>query len=206
MDFIQILERAYSQYGYLLVFFGSLLESLVLLGFLLPGGIVVLLSGYFSRQGDLMLLPTLLLAWTGMFFGDLINYWLGKESEWLFRHPKLASGIKSQEKIAKEYLKRYGLAIIFYSHVIGYLRSIVGFTAGAIKVSPRLYTLAVFCASFLWSALFVLLGYFWGGTATNISDINKKVETFSLGLAALFIGLKVFEKLTLLVLGKSSKK
>jgi len=148
MDILHILESTFASYGYLIVFFAAFFESVVLLGFLLPGGLIVLLGGYFAQQNQISVVLVTTLAWLGMFLGDLLNYWLGKKGfhKILTRSPKFQSLLKNYNS-AENFINKYGALAIFYSHILGYMRSIICFSAGVISFPKRKYIFAVLTAS-----------------------------------------------------------
>ena len=108
MDILLILESVFVSFGYLIVFFAAFFESVILLGFLLPGGLIVLLGGYFAQQNQMSVIWVIILAWSGMFLGDLLNYWLVKYVFCGHTHQKkktLVNGITAIN-IGSDYLRK----------------------------------------------------------------------------------------------------
>lgn len=188
MDNINFLIPFISQYGYLIIFASAFLESLILFGFLLPGSLIILFGGFVARNGTLSLPLVLLLAFLGMFIGDIANYFLGKTS-WkkIFLRTKLSKYFQQKEKIALSYFEKFGISIIYYSHIVGYLRSIICFTAGIINISLKRFLLATFLSSILWSLIYVLLGYFLAQTNYELGKLNNRIQIISLIIVALII-------------------
>src|SRR5215208_4508622 len=65
-----------SQYGYLLILFGVMLEST---GVPLPGETILLASGVLVQQGHLDLGDAIVFGILGAVIGDQIGYWVGRE-------------------------------------------------------------------------------------------------------------------------------
>ena len=65
-----------AQYGYLVIFFGVLLESC---GVPLPGETILLTAGAVAQQGHLYLGYAIVFGILGALFGDQIGYWVGRE-------------------------------------------------------------------------------------------------------------------------------
>jgi membrane protein DedA with SNARE-associated domain len=63
------------QYGYLIVFFGVMLESI---GVPLPGETILLASGFLVHQGALDLGDAIIFGILGAVIGDQIGYWVGR--------------------------------------------------------------------------------------------------------------------------------
>ncbi|MBI4067038.1 DedA family protein [Candidatus Gottesmanbacteria bacterium] len=203
MDIYQFITSAFAQYGYIIIFLGACLESILVLGFILPGGVVVLLGGYFASQGQLSLTIVIFLAWMGMFIGDMLNYLLGKGSFVNFFQKFIKSNqFTEKKKLAQKYINEYGGYSIFYSHIIGHLRSVISFTAGAVGYPWRKFVGVVIVASLIWSVIFSAIGYFVGNTTVGVRNISERTTIITLAIATIMIGLHIIQKLIV----KVSKK
>ncbi len=196
MDILYILESAFVNFGYLIVFFAAFFESVILLGFLLPGGLIVLLGGYFAQQNQISVVLVTILAWSGMFLGDLLNYWLGKKGfhKKLIKSPKWQRLMKNYNS-AENFINKYGALAIFYSHILGYMRSVICFSAGVISFPRRKYIFTVLTASLFWSLLFVGLGFMFGETTKSLSTLSKRVTVVAWLVVILFILLKLMQRI-----------
>src|SRR3989442_13030739 len=67
---IDLLAQLYDQYGYVLVFLGSLGENTVLLGLVLPGGMCALLGAAYARFWTLNLGWEIVVTWLGTGLGS----------------------------------------------------------------------------------------------------------------------------------------
>lgn len=193
-DILNILELSFSGYGYLIVFFAALLESIIFLGFLLPGGLIVLLGGYFAQRDQLSVVFVFILAWLGMFLGDMVNYWLGKHGfhKIFIKHLRLGNILKSH-KLADDNISKYGILAIFYSHILGYMRSIICFSAGIVSFPERKYLSAVLGASFFWSLIYVGMGFIFGKSTKNLLSLGNEFTVFAWLVLFLFIFLKIIQ-------------
>ena len=196
MDILHILESAFVSFGYLIVFFAAFFESVILLGFLLPGGLIVLLGGYFAQQNQISVVLVTILAWLGMFLGDLLNYWLGKKGfhKILARNTKFQSLLKNYNS-AENFINKYGALAIFYSHILGYMRSVICFSAGVVSFPRRKYIFTVLIASLFWSLLFVGLGFIFGETTKSLQTLSKRVTVVAWLVIILFVLLKVMQRI-----------
>ncbi len=192
MDILNTLEFSFSSYGYLIVFFAALLESFILLGFLLPGSLIVLLGGYFAQRNQLSVVFVIILAWLGMFLGDIINYWLGKKGfhKIFIKHLRLGNFLKNH-RFADDQINHYGVLAIFYSHILGYMHSIICFSAGIVNFPEKKYISAVFCASFFWSLIYVGMGFVFGKSTKNLLSLGNEFTVFAWLVLILFIFLKI---------------
>ncbi len=75
---IEWLGGLYSQYGYLIVFLGSLGENTAFVGLILPGGTLALLGAFYARAGTLNIGWVIFFAWIGTVLGYHVDYLVGR--------------------------------------------------------------------------------------------------------------------------------
>ena len=88
---IEWLGGLYSQYGYLIVFLGSLGENTAFVGLILPGGTLALLGAFYARAGTLNIGWVIFFAWIGTVLGYHVDYLIGR-----FLLGKLRAGMERQ--------------------------------------------------------------------------------------------------------------
>ncbi len=170
--------------GYGLVFVISIAEAMPFVGALIPGSILVMLSGFFAAQGYLDLGS--LFWWTvaGSIIGDSIGYYLGTKGNRVFRAQNKFFKLSHLEK-GKRFFQKHGKKSIFFGRFLGPIRPIIPFVAGLAKMESRSFYFWNIVSAFPWAASFLLLGYFFGGA-------TKKVQIWStwggLGLFLIFMG------------------
>ncbi|HEX6122331.1 MAG TPA: DedA family protein [Ktedonobacterales bacterium] len=193
-QWIEVLGQFYGQYGYPLVFLGTLAENTALLGLLLPGNSLALLGAFYARQGTLGLGWVILLAWLGTVLGYHVDYVLGRfvlervALRWsttpLGRRLRLAGRLR----LARRLLARHGAKAILLSHLVGHIRSFVALSAGATRMRYRTFLVAELVAALLWSTAFCLLGYFVGGERARLEALMTR---FGWGVLLVVIALVV---------------
>src|SRR5258708_12828967 len=77
-EWIDLLAQLYDQYGYILVFLGSLGENTALLGLVLPGSTLALLGAVYARLGTLNLGWVIFFAWLGTVLAYHADYLFGR--------------------------------------------------------------------------------------------------------------------------------
>ena len=75
---VEWLGGLYSQYGYLIVFLGSLGENTAFVGLILPGGTLALLGAFYARAGTLHIGWVIFFAWIGTVLGYHVDYLIGR--------------------------------------------------------------------------------------------------------------------------------
>lgn len=149
--------------SYFLVFAIAFLESIALIGGLIPGGTVVILAGFLAGQGYLSFFKLLLVAVPGAVLGDIFSFRLGDKN----KNSKL---FKGESRFIKKgaiekgiaFFDRHGNKSIVIGRLIGFMRPVVPFVAGAMLMKKRSFILWCITSSFIWAILHLSFGYLFG--------------------------------------------
>ncbi|WP_404377476.1 bifunctional DedA family/phosphatase PAP2 family protein [Vreelandella aquamarina] len=175
----------------LLVLGIALVESLALVGLLVPG--VVLITAAASIAGhQAIALPWIIsAAFIGAVLGDSASYLLGYRhsdtvtTRWpLSLHPEwLGRGAR--------FFERYGIYSVFIGRFIGPVRPIIPLVAGMMRMPGRTFAWANIISAALWAPAYVLPGYLLGHTWQQRLNLPANVEMAIIMLAASVIILAV---------------
>src|SRR5215204_7489674 len=96
-----------AQYGYLLVFFGVMLESI---GIPLPGDTILIAAGAIAQQGHLDLGDAIIFGILGAVTGDQLGYWVGREGgrPFVLRWGRYVRITPERLSRAEEFFARHG--------------------------------------------------------------------------------------------------
>ncbi len=148
---IDLMKDFIAEYGYLVVFVGAFLESLLLIGWYVPGSLVILLSVILAPTPEAAALSVVIVM-LGLWSGYVLDFFLGKYGWYKLL---VAFGIKQYIEEAQAKLTRYGVIAIFSSFWSPGLASFTSTAAGVLQ-----YQVFKFLAT---SAIAVALwGVFWG--------------------------------------------
>jgi membrane protein DedA with SNARE-associated domain len=157
------LRLAYHDWGYPIILLSALLENTALLGFVLPGGSMLLLGAVYAQQGILSLPLVVLCGWVGMVLGTSLDYALGRWGlQELLRRSRLRGRLDPKLGEAERFLERHGAGALLLAHFVGHLRSFVAMTAGASRLPYRRFLRYECLAALVWNAIWTLLGYLVG--------------------------------------------
>lgn len=175
----------------LLVLLIALVESLALVGLVVPG--VVLITAAASVAGHQSIdLPWLIgAAFIGAVLGDGISYKLGYHhreqvtGRWpLAQHPEwLGRGAR--------FFERYGIYSVFIGRFVGPVRPIIPLIAGMMHMPARTFLWANVTSAALWAPAYLLPGYLLGRTWQQHLDLPPNVEAAAIMMAASIIVLVV---------------
>jgi undecaprenyl-diphosphatase len=159
----------------LLIFFVALLESLVVVGLLIPGAFLLFGVGALIATGSLQLYPTM--AWTiaGAFVGDSISFLVGRHYHqrlrvvWPFnRYPALVNrGI--------DFFCRHGGKSVFMARFVGPVRPIVPAIAGMMDMRGSRFLLVDLIASMLWAPVYILPGMVFGASLGLAAEVAGRL-------------------------------
>ena len=157
------------------VFFIALMESLVVLGLLIPGAALLFGAGALLATGTLPILPVMLAASAGALIGDLISFLLGHHYQqrlrviWPFRnYPRLVNrGV--------DYFVKNGGKSVFMARFIGPIRPIVPAIAGMMNMTTSRFLLVDVIASLLWSPVYLLPGMVFGASLGLAAEVAGRL-------------------------------
>jgi membrane protein DedA with SNARE-associated domain len=118
-----------AQYGYLLVFFGVMLESV---GIPLPGETILIAAGVMVQQGHLDLGDAIIFGILGAVIGDQLGYWVGREGgrPFVLRWGRYALVTPERLARAEWFFVRHGGKAVFLARFVTGLRAFGALVAG----------------------------------------------------------------------------
>ena len=172
-----------SQYGYLFVLFGVMLESA---GIPLPGETILLASGVLVQQGTFDLKYVLIFGILGAIAGDQIGYWTGRKGgrPFVLRWGQYVRITPERLGRAENFFARHGGKAVFLARFVAGLRVFGALTAGMSRMNWRTFTFYNVLGGMTWATAATLAGYLLGG---SLGLIEQWVGRASLLLAATLV-------------------
>jgi membrane protein DedA with SNARE-associated domain len=175
-DLLHLIGR----YGYLVVFFGVMLESA---GVPLPGETVLIAAGALVHRRVLDLGDTLFFGILGAVIGDQIGYWVGRLGgrPFALRWGRYAFITPERLGHAEAFFARHGGRAVFLARFVTGLRVFGALVAGTSRMPWVRFALYNVLGGTVWATAAVSLGYFlWA----SISLVEHWVGRASLILVA----------------------
>ncbi len=176
-----------ASYGYLAVFFGSMIE----------GELVVFIAGFLAQQGHLTMGWIIFVAVLGGLTRDQgLFFWSRhKGMRFLQKFPKLHTKVNEKsDKIAK---RPFGLTLfaVFFRFLYG-LRGLAPIVLGASDMSTTRFVISNIISSVVWATLFSTLGFWLGKMVQFFVGVRTIVEIIVVcTILALGIGLRIYQLL-----------
>jgi membrane protein DedA with SNARE-associated domain len=178
-DLLDLIGR----YGYLVVFFGVMLESA---GVPLPGETVLLAAGVLVHRGVLGFGDALFFGILGALVGDQIGYWVGRFGgrPFVLRWGRYAFITPERLGRAERFFEQHGGRAVFFARFITGLRVFGALVAGVSHMPWGKFALYNVLGGTAWATAAVSLGYFlWA----SIGLVEHWVGRFSLLLVAALV-------------------
>lgn len=167
------------------VFLAALLESLAVVGLLVPGVAMMFGAGALIGLGAMPFWPVCLWAISGAVAGDGLSFWIGwrfrskLESFWPLRnHPELLrSGVA--------FFQRYGDLSILFGRFVGPVRAVVPLSAGMLAMPPRRFAIVDLLSAGLWAPAYLLPGMVFGASLDLAAKVTGRLALVLILLLAL---------------------
>jgi len=142
----------------------SFLESLALVGLLLPGIVLMATLGTFIGNGKLPFYPSWIAGTIGCLLGDWSSYYIGLYfKNWLHNLKFLKKHLNLLDK-TKSLLNKHSIATILIGRFIGPTRPLIPMVAGMLKLSLKKFIFPSILGCILWPPI-----YFFPGIVTGIA-------------------------------------
>jgi len=172
-------------WAYLGIFTIALVESLAIVGFLVPGVIMMVGSGALIAAGVIDFWPVYLWAVAGAVTGDLASYWLGHSYRdrlsglWPFtRYPlMLETGVR--------FFHRYGGKSVAFGRFVGPVRAVIPLVAGMMGMKLGRFLFVNVLSAFLWAPLYLLPGILFGASLELAAEAAFHLVVLLLALVGL---------------------
>lgn len=171
--------------GGLITFGIAFLESIALIGGLVPGSVVMTAIGALIGSGAMPMAPTILWAIAGAFVGDFLSYGIGAyynerlRKMWPFcKHPQWLA-------VGENFFTKHGGKSVLIGRFFGPVRSLVPLIAGLLHMSIPRFILADALAAILWSVVYIMPGVVVGALSLELPpETATKFILIVLGIVA----------------------
>ncbi|NDK09611.1 DedA family protein [Candidatus Gracilibacteria bacterium] len=164
IEWIKSQIEVLGKWNYLVAFLSALIESLPIIGTIMPGQIVLIsVGGFYGGLGVTQFIGILLSAIAGSVISNAIGYFLGKYyGEEFFKKYGMWVGIEQTElKYLKKGVNTWGSWGIILSKFHPQARAFLPFIAGSMGFLKTKFWIFNIIASVIWAVTFVVIGIFF---------------------------------------------
>ncbi|MCL4310120.1 MAG: DedA family protein [Actinomycetota bacterium] len=164
IGYIESITPQLGNWGYLLVFVMTFLETSAFVGLVVPGEVTLLLAGLLASQGYFDLSALIALASAGAILGDSTGYAIGRYGgiKFLRRFGRFFFFRESYLETAERYFQRHGGKTVLFGRFVGVLRSFAPVAAGISRMPYRTFLFYNIVGGIGSVTIVLLLGYFFG--------------------------------------------
>ena len=169
----------------LFVFLIAMSESLLVIGLVVPGTILMFGVGTLVGAGILGLWETFLWAFLGAIIGDGVSFWIGYFfSDHVTRLWPFKKKPELLQKAQAFFLKHGGKSILF-GRFVGPVRPIIPAVAGMMKMSPWKFTFVNIASATGWAPANLLPGIVFGTSLGLASQVTTHLAILLVALSVL---------------------
>ncbi len=180
--------NAHPELAGLTTFSISALESVAIIGTIIPGSVMMTAIGTLAGAGVIPLWQTIGWAILGAIVGDGISYWLGRHFNerlphvWPFRR---FPGILEN---GEYFFKKHGSMSVFIGRFVGPVRALVPLVAGMLSMRPLKFYIANIVSAIGWAPIYMLPGILLGAASLELPpDVAIHVILMLLASLLLFL-------------------
>jgi membrane protein DedA with SNARE-associated domain len=172
---IDIGERL-GPWTYLLVGVLAFLETGAFVGLIAPGETALMLGGLVAGQGQVQLVTMIAIVWFAAVAGDMTSFYLGRRlgRTFLVRHGPKVHITEERLKQVEAFFDRHGGKAILIGRFVGLVRAVAPFLAGSSGMPLRRFAPYDVIGAGLWGSTFILLGYIFWQSFSQVVDLAKK--------------------------------
>jgi undecaprenyl-diphosphatase len=172
---IDIGERL-GKWTYLLVGALAFFETGAFIGLVAPGETALLLGGLVAGQGQIDLLTMIAIVWAAAVAGDLTSFFLGRRlgRSFMVKHGAKVQITPERLEQVEHFFDRHGGKAILIGRFVGLVRAIAPFLAGSSGMPLRRFVPYDVIGAGLWGSTFVILGYVFWQSFSQLVDYAKK--------------------------------
>ncbi|MCC7441355.1 MAG: DedA family protein [Bdellovibrionales bacterium] len=158
-------------------------------GLPIPEDVTLFAAGYIAYMGEANVWVTIFVCFAGVMFGDSAIFLLGRKygrklaNRWLFRKvlsPERLDYVQSQ-------LHRRGNKVVFMARFMPGMRAAIYFSAGTLKLPPRVFFTYDGLAAVLSVPAIVYSVFYFGAEVDSIIRVIKRVQFGIFGLIGAII-------------------
>lgn len=164
----------FSSYDALIAFMSAFGETLIGLGWLLPGSTILLVMGVLAGQGYMDITVVMSFGILGAWLGDSTNYYLGKRYGTVLLHKPQLHIPESNIKKAHDFLNSYGAKSVFFSRFIPGLKETIPFLAGSAQMDRKKFVVWNFLGAIGWSIEFIGIGYLFSSSISLAQALMER--------------------------------
>jgi undecaprenyl-diphosphatase len=163
LDLFQTHFEVFKQFGYLIIFGVTFVESIPLVGMLIPGQTMIILAGFLVKLHIFGFWLAVIIGSLGALLGDFVGFLLGRKYGRHFTDVEQRFYIKKEQfQKTMDLIVSNPFKTIFFGRLHSLTRTLTPFAGGASGITLRKFLAIDILSSFVWAFLSILIGFIFG--------------------------------------------
>jgi len=174
----------FSRYGLFFLFGASLAENVFVVGFIIPGDLIIVLCGGLAARAGLPPAMAALAAVLGVLLGSNLSFWIGRHggSVLIERWGERFGIGEKRVKLAEAYFASHGAKTVFVGSFISGLKNLVPAVAGASRMGFVRFAAYSAVGSTARSVALVTIGYLCGANLERALRVAGSINGWVLAV------------------------
>lgn len=173
--------QSHPQWATAIIFVVAMAESLVIVGVLVPGALMMLGAGALIALGVLDFWTTFLAAVAGAIVGDGLSYLIGYFYKDQLRQLWPFSRYPTMIQRGEDYFRRHGGKSVFLGRFVGPVRAVIPTVAGMMNMTPPHFFLVNVLSAIAWAPTYLVPGMVFGASLSLASEVATRLGILLLG-------------------------
>ena len=178
VDTVLLQIQHHAEWAWLIVFLIAFIESIAIVGLVLPGWALLLGVGTLIGTDVLDFYPTVLAAYFGAVLGEYLSFWLGYRYHdsilgwrWVAKHQVLIERSRS-------FFDKHGALGVFVGRFIGPVRAVIPLIAGISEMRKKTFFWVNIISGLLWAPFYLIPGILVGAAFELDQETNNMLLFF----------------------------
>ncbi|MDH5433041.1 MAG: DedA family protein [Gammaproteobacteria bacterium] len=172
------------EWASLIVFAIAFLESMAIVGLLMPGWVLLLAIGGLIGGDVLPFYPIVIAAYLGAVIGEYISYYVGYHYHEKFLQIRFFSERKKLIEKGRVFFKKHGILGVFVSRFFGPARAVIPLVAGICEMKKRHFIWVNLVSGMIWAPAYLIPGILLGAAVS----VDKQQSYIMLAFIVLISG------------------
>lgn len=147
----------------------------------IPSEIIIPFAGYLAAEGELSLLPVILVGTAGAALGNAVAYYIGYRvgRPLITKYGRYIMLGEKDVRLAERWFAKYGDVGILLGHSIPGVRSFISFPAGIGRMRVRNFVVFSTVGALIWTTVLAVAGYLLLGEWVRFAETVGNVDLYA---------------------------
>jgi undecaprenyl-diphosphatase len=176
----------FSRYGLFFLFLAALAENVFIVGFLIPGDLLIVLCGGLAQRSGISPVPAAVAAVLGVLIGSNLSFWIGRRggTALIERWGERFGVGEKRVKLAEAYFESHGTKTVFVGSFISGLKNLIPAVAGASRMGFGPFAAYSAIGSTCRSIGLVAIGYVCGANLERAVHVVGSINGWAIAIVA----------------------